>query len=450
MSRAVGPRDLGADRGRHAVAQGRPSDGIEERSRMQHREAPLHPVIDAGLVVHHDRVFGQRRAQRLDQALDLRRVAGTRRGSEAFAPAMIPARARRARAQALEQPGQPVLRVADDRQLRLEEAADDGGIEVEMDQGLRRRKREVQQEPLGRSVGEAAADRQDHVGRLDDRLGGPTVRQHAVPQRIALADRAPTHDRRDHRSAQATRQRHELGLGVRGDHAAAGDQQRPGCGGQQTRRLLDRLDVTRRPAAMATAVLFGVKARGEEVVGHGDRDRTGTSGAQQIERAVHGRRYGRRLGDGFRPARDRPEAVDLVGHLVQGADVAPDERRGDVGHDHEHRHRSRIRLDQWRQRIRRARTGGDDDHTRRARGARVAVGHEGRPRFVAGQHVHDRRLTDQRVVDRQIVDAGNAEHVAHALGPERVHDPLAARSLGPLFHGLVSPPVLAARITAWP
>src|SRR3989304_346027 len=67
----------------------------------------------------------------------------------------------------------------------------------------------------------------------------------------------------------------------------------------------------------------------------------------------------------------------------------------------------------------------------RARGPRVAVGHEARALLVAGEDVGDVPLADQRVVDGEVVDAGQAEDVADALGAENFDDPLAAGAQSP-------------------
>ena len=191
---------------------------------------------------------------------------------------MIPTRPGGPRTEPLEQPRQPVLRVADDRELGLEESADHGRVEIEMDQRLRRLEREIQEQPLRRSMGEAAADGENHVGRLDDRFGGAAVRQHTVPQGIPLADRSPAHDRRDHRRAETARETSQLGVGLGGDHPAAGDEKGPGRGREQSRGLVDRLHVTRRPPAVAAAARRCVEAAGEKVVGDRDRDRPGAAG----------------------------------------------------------------------------------------------------------------------------------------------------------------------------
>src|SRR5206468_3368682 len=141
------------------------------------------------------------------------------------APAMVPAVPRVAWAETLQYPREPVPRVADDPELRLEEPAEHGRIEIEMDQRLRRAEREVQQQALRRAMSESTADGQDDVGGPDDRVGRASVRQDAVPQRIPLGDRSPPHHRGDDRRAQAAREADELGLRPRGDDAAAGDEQ---------------------------------------------------------------------------------------------------------------------------------------------------------------------------------------------------------------------------------
>src|SRR3989337_2468865 len=73
-----------------AEARGGGAHGVEERPGTQDGEMPLHPVIDPRLIVHHDRVGGQRLAQDRDQPLHVLRVARPARGAGCLAPAPIP------------------------------------------------------------------------------------------------------------------------------------------------------------------------------------------------------------------------------------------------------------------------------------------------------------------------------------------------------------------------
>ena len=77
-----------------------------------------------------------------------------------------------------------------------------------MDQRLVRAEREIQQEPLGRPMGEAAADGEDDVRRLPARPAvAQPVRQDAEPERIRLRKGAAAHHGGDHRRPEAPRER---------------------------------------------------------------------------------------------------------------------------------------------------------------------------------------------------------------------------------------------------
>ena len=134
------------------------------------------------------------------------------------------------------------------------------------------------------------------------------------------------------------------------------------------------------------------------------------------------------------PPADRPEALDLVRHLVERAHVLTDQGRGNVRHHEEHGLGARLRLDERRQRIGRARPGRDDDDARPARGPGIAVGHEAGTLLVPRQDVADPFLPEKGVVDGEVVDPRDAEDVSHALGLERGHHPLAPGPAGHVAH----------------
>ena len=214
---------------------------------------------------------------------------------------------------------------------------------------------------------------------------------------------------------------------TRRDHAAAGDHEGAGRRAQPPRGGLDVGHVTRRPPRRRGRRQRRLGTREEQVVRDRQRHRPRPPAARQREGGREAGRDRRGLAQRLGPARDRTKAVDLVRHLVQRAEVAADERRGDVGHDHEHGHGAGIGLGERRERVGGRRPAGHHDHARRARGARVAVGHERRALLVAREDVADRRLAQERVVDGEVVDPGNAEDVTHALLGEGAHDPFAAR-----------------------
>ena len=275
-------------------------------------------------------------------------------------------------------------------------------------------------------MAEPGPDGEDHVGGGQRLAAGAPIGQHAQKGRLALADHASPGDGRDDGRPQAPDDGAQLLLGAGGHHAAAGDDQRVAGLREETRGLLHVADVARRPRAVAARRSRPVHARGQEVVGNREDHGARSAGAQQIERARDGGGNRARLGQRLRPAGDRAEALDLVRHLVQGAEIAPDQVRGDVGGDQHDRHRAGVRLHQGREGVGRAGPGGDEHHAGLAGGAGVAVGHERRARLVAREHVGDVALAQQRVVDGQVVIAGNAEDVSHALGGQRLHHPVAA------------------------
>jgi len=293
-----------------------------------------------------------------------------------------------------------------------------------MNQGLIGAERDTQL--LERAMAELGADRQDHVGRTQRLGAGPAIGQDAVERRIALAHRPATGHRRDDRCPEAASDRVELALGPGRDHAAARHDQGPRGARQHHHRLLDVGHVAGRSRAVPASRLRRIHARIQEVVGNRDHHRARPARPQQIEGAGDRARNRPGLAQRLRPARDRPEAVDLVGDLVERAEVAADQVGGDVGDDQHDRDRARIGLDERRQRVGGTGPGRHEHDTRLAAGARVAVGHERRPRLVTGQHVGDVVLAQQRVVDREIVEPRDAEHVADTLAPQRLDDELTA------------------------
>ena len=281
-------------------------------------------------------------------------------------------------------------------------------------------------------MGEPTADGEHHVGRLQRVLRGPPVRQDALPERIGLGDRAPPHDGRDDRRAEPTCERLELARRVRRDGAAPGDEEGSLGPREVPGRLLDQTDIARRPSPGASRREPGRHGRVEDVRRDRERDRPGPAGPEEVEGALDRPGDLRAAAQRIGPPADRPEALDLVRHLVERAHVLADQGGGNVRHHEEHGLGARLGLDERRQRIGRARPGRDDDDARPARGPRIAVGHEAGALLVPRQDVGDPVLPEEGVVDGEVVDARDAEDVSHAFGLERGHHPLAP---GPVGHG---------------
>ena len=275
-------------------------------------------------------------------------------------------------------------------------------------------------------MAELGADGEDHVGRLQRFRAGAPIGEHAMEHRVALAHRSPPADGRDDRGAEAARDGLKLMHRPRRDHAAARDHERRGRAGQQPRRLGHVRHVAGRPDAVPTRGSRRVDARRRESPTGSTARSVPAAAAQQVEGAGDCAGDRARIAEGLGPATHRPEAVDLVGDLVQRAHAAADQLGSDVRGDQHHRHRAGIGLHQRRQGVGGGRPGRHDRHARLAGRPRVAIGHEARASLVPGQHVADGVLGQQRVVDGQIVESRNAEDRAHALGAEGVDHVLAS------------------------
>ena len=320
-------------------------------------------------------------------------------------------------------------------------AADRARVEVDLDQRLVRAELEIEEQALGRAVGETAAHGEDHVRRFQGVLRGAPVRQDAEPERIGLGDRAAPHHGRDHRRPEPAREGLELPRRLGRDHPAAGDEERPPSPGEVAGRLLHQPDVARRAPALAGGREPRRDGRVEQIGRDRQRDRAGPAGPEQVERALDRAGDLRAAPEGVGPPADRPEALDLVRHLVERAHVLADQRAGDVRHEEKHGLRARVGLDERCQRVGRARPGRHHDDPGSPRRAGVAVRHEPRALLVPRQDVGDPVLAEEGVVDREVVDARDAEDVAHALGVERGHDPLAASARRGVraHHGTLAP-----------
>ena len=143
--------------------------------------------------------------------------------------------------------------------------------------------------------------------------------------------------------------------------------------------------------------------------------------------------------DGIRDPVGRQDQIGSVGdafqdpllgtELVRVAPTAPDVLARDVGSDAEYRDGVRISLGDGSGRVGNPGAGRDQAYPRSPGGAGVAVRHERGALLVAGRDVFDAGGLPERPVELQGVGAGNAEHVANPVDPERFDQHLGAGHL---------------------
>ena len=169
----------------------------------------------------------------------------------------------------------------------------------------------------------------------------------------------------------------------------------------------------------------GVGAGGElHVLGNVDHDRTGATGAGDVERLVQ---HARQILDVLHQpvvlgagARDADRIALLEG-------VVADQVRWHLAGDAHDGNGIHQRIGEPGDGIGCTGSGGDQHDADFAGGARVALGRVHGAAFLPHQHVLDFLLLEQLVVDRQHGPAGIAEDVRHALVGQRPYDHLGAR-----------------------
>jgi len=160
-------------------------------------------------------------------------------------------------------------------------------------------------------------------------------------------------------------------------------------------------------------------AAGKQVTRNFDVGRTRTPHRKQPERLRQRLWQFGRLGDPLRQAGDLARDRQLPGQLVQEAASPFGLVAAVLARDHEHRNRVLVGLAHRGGDVGEPRTGDGETDSRTAAGARVTVGHEAQPLFVAPGDVTDPRAR-QRAVQFEIVHARYAEHVAN---PQRLERP---------------------------
>ena len=113
------------------------------------------------------------------------------------------------------------FRIRHDAEIRAEHAADLRRLDIDVNEGAALR---VDVDAAGVAIRPAVADAEHEIGGEHHRVAVPVrglQADHAGHQRVVVRDRAPRHQRRDHRHADSFRECDEQVFRRRVDHAAA-------------------------------------------------------------------------------------------------------------------------------------------------------------------------------------------------------------------------------------
>jgi hypothetical protein len=275
----------------------------------------------------------------------------------------------------------------------------------------------------GVAVGPAVAQAEHEIALEKRRVPVPVLRlepDHAGHERMVVRDRAPAHERRDHRRARQLGELDQQIAGVGVDHAAPGDDHRALRLAQQVERGLDLLALRARLVHLQRhveprVVLDQLALHVERQV---DEHRPRAAGAHDAERLAERPRHLRRLEHRHRPLRhragDRGDVDRLEVLLVQL-------RLRRLAGDAEDRDGVGGRRVQAGDHVGAGRTGGADVHADLPGSrARVALGHVATAFLVAHEHVLDLGVP-HRVVERQDRRARDPEDKLDPLALHHAH-----------------------------
>lgn len=268
---------------------------------------------------------------------------------------------------------------------------------------------------------------------------------------MALGDDPLAGDGRDHRQRQPLGERDDR-LRV-ADGAAADEQRRrlrlaqqpqrdrdlvgARCGQRRARGLRARGRRAHERRARGLHVpeqrggVVGIERAGEHVGRDLDCDRPRAAAAQLTDHVAQRLRRAERGGAATGRIGDLPEDRELLGQLVQQPVAGAERRRRGDAREHDHRDRVRARLADPGRGVGDAGAGDHAAGGRAARGAGVAVGHEGGAALVAGEHRPRPRLGEAAVV-LQRVDPWDPEDDVDALAREDLGDCTTAAHCSPL------------------
>ena len=410
-------------------------------------EAPI--LAGPHLVLTHaradDRVVRGVVAQRLEHELGLQGATGLRLvvvqrvlllpAADGRAPPAAIGEAAPAVEQGADRGGQTaddVLAVPDDRDVGAPVLSELGRVDVGVDDlGIGREFVEL----AGDSVVEAGAEGDQQIGLLErgDRRVVAVHARHAERQWVAVRERAPRHEGRDHVDVAQLGQLAQFLCRVRLEDPAAcvddgsrsGQDQLGGladlAGMALGRRLVageagGDLLVGRPVPVERAAGVAGV----DDVLGDVDQHRPGATGRGDVERLAHDAGDVGCLGHEPVVLGDRHGDAGRIALLER---VGADGGCRDLAGDAHHRDRVEVGVGQRRDYVGGSGAARDHADAGPARHVGVALGHVAGALFVADEHVTDGAL-DDRVVDGQDRTAGQPEDDLDALQLEGLDEGL--------------------------
>ena len=285
-------------------------------------------------------------------------------------------------------------------------------------------------ELAGDPVVEAGAERDQQVALLHGGDGGVVAvhARHTEAEFVAIGERTPGHQRRDHRDLEQLRELQQRFGGTGLEHATADVEHGPLGLSDQSGRFFDE-----RRIALHHRVVPGQFHRNrvrlvpghrraridrvDDVLRDVDEHRARAAGRGDVERLVDDPRDVLGAGDQEVVLGHRHRDAGGIA-LLEG--VGADRSERNLTGDADHRDRVEHGVGERGDDVGRRRATGDHAHAGLAGGVGVALGHVTRALFVAHEHVTDRGL-DDRVVDRQDRSAGQAEHHLDSLELEGLH-----------------------------
>ena len=323
----------------------------------------------------------------------------------------------RRRAQGIEEGGQALAQISEDRDVGAHVLVELSGVNVKVDNACLRGKL---CHCARHAVAEARTDGEQQVAVLDRHIGGIGAVHPRHPRIAGRIGRnaAEPHQCGDGRHPRQGEEFPYIRCRIREDDAAADKEQRPLCRAEGVRCRAYGIDIQRDTAAVSAQGSGSRRGKVdlciEHILCHVDDDDTGASRPRDEEGLLDHARQIIYVLDEVIVLRDRCRHTDNV-RLLKG--VLADIWIGDLPRDADHRNGVHIRRCNPRHEVRRARSRGRKDHADLARGARIAVCSVRGALFMAREDMRKFHLI-YFIVQREDGTAGIAKDDLHALLPK--------------------------------
>ena len=385
------------------VAERPRAQGIEKRSRLEHREKRGSPVIQDGLIIHQHVLAAHAGAQKLERRVT---ILGQPFQPFSFAGAdgshVTPgnARGRAGRGFFPERPG-------DGGDL----AGDQGGGQAVAGRArvfdhLKMARGKLQAEATGIEFGKPRAEGEKQIAFAENILDRAQARDAAERKRMVGGDGSLARGGGEDRSAQLLRPTLHVSAGV----ASAGAQQqhRLAAGGNLPRRRHDFIRQGpgrgRRRGGRTSA------GRGQqEIMRKLDEGRSGQGSTERLSGFSEGFGDFVRAGDAAGKTRERADDLKLLRSLMQSSAGRAQKRRSDVGADQKDGRAALKGLQQRDQGKEIAGAGGGEDGGDAAAAAVKTIGGKSGRLFMAHHPVSESGRLPERFIERDVMDAGNAK-----------------------------------------